>query len=377
MASKMNDENTDPLLLTPGPLTTSAEVKQAMLHDWGSRDPSFIDATKNVREGLVEVSGGGDAFTAVPVQGSGTFAVEAMIGTFLPKGNKLLIVVNGAYGHRIANICDYMDRPYTVLETPEDTPPDIAAVSETLAANPDISHVVVVHCETTSGILNPIQEIAAAVAAAGRNLMIDAMSAFGAIPLDLSQISCDAVAASSNKCFEGVPGLGFVLCRKMALEQTRANSHSLSLDLFDQWQAMEENGQWRFTPPTHVVVAFEAALAAHAREGGVEGRFARYRKNCDVLIEGMKTFGFEPLLPNNLQAPIIITFRMPSDPNFAFQDFYGHLKDRGFIIYPGKLTIADSFRMGCIGHLDADDMRGALAAVRQTLMDMGVTSGAP
>ena len=373
----MNDENTDPLLLTPGPLTTSAEVKQAMLHDWGSRDPSFIDATKNVREGLVEVSGGGDAFTAVPVQGSGTFAVEAMIGTFLPKGNKLLIVVNGAYGHRIANICDYMDRPYTVLETPEDTPPDIAAVSETLAANPDISHVVVVHCETTSGILNPIQEIAAAVAAAGRNFMIDAMSAFGAIPLDLSQISCDAVAASSNKCFEGVPGLGFVLCRKIALEQTRANSHSLSLDLFDQWQAMEENGQWRFTPPTHVVVAFEAALAAHAREGGVEGRFARYRKNCDVLIEGMKTFGFEPLLPNNLQAPIIITFRMPSDPNFAFQDFYGHLKDRGFIIYPGKLTIADSFRMGCIGHLDADDMRGALAAVRQTLMDMGVTSGAP
>tara|TARA_B100000519_G_C14222462_1_gene428244 strand:+ start:9 stop:1142 length:1134 start_codon:yes stop_codon:yes gene_type:complete len=377
MASKMNDENTDPLLLTPGPLTTSAEVKQAMLHDWGSRDPSFIDATKNVREGLVEVSGGGDAFTAVPVQGSGTFAVEAMIGTFLPKGNKLLIVVNGAYGHRIANICDYMDRPYTVLETPEDTPPDIAAVSETLAANPDISHVVVVHCETTSGILNPIQEIAAAVAAAGRNFMIDAMSAFGAIPLDLSQIPCDAVAASSNKCFEGVPGLGFVLCRKMALEQTRANSHSLSLDLFDQWQAMEENGQWRFTPPTHVVVAFEAALAAHAREGGVEGRFARYRKNCDVLIEGMKTFGFEPLLPDNLQAPIIITFRMPSDPNFAFQDFYGHLKDRGFIIYPGKLTIADSFRMGCIGHLDADDMRGALAAVRQTLMDMGVNSGAP
>ena len=373
----MIDENTDPLLLTPGPLTTSAEVKQAMLHDWGSRDPSFIDATKNVREGLVEVSGGGDAFTAVPVQGSGTFAVEAMIGTFLPKGNKLLIVVNGAYGHRIANICDYMDRPYTVLETPEDTPPDIAAVSETLAANPDISHVVVVHCETTSGILNPIQEIAAAVAAAGRNFMIDAMSAFGAIPLDLSQIPCDAVAASSNKCFEGVPGLGFVLCRKMALEQTRANSHSLSLDLFDQWQAMEENGQWRFTPPTHVVVAFEAALAAHAREGGVEGRFARYRKNCDVLIEGMKTFGFEPLLPDNLQAPIIITFRMPSDPNFAFQDFYGHLKDKGFIIYPGKLTIADSFRMGCIGHLDADDMRGALAAVQQTLMDMGVNSGAP
>ena len=377
MATKIDYKNTDPLLLTPGPLTTSAEVKQAMLHDWGSRDPLFIDATKNVREVLVKVSGGGDAFTAVPVQGSGTFAVEAMIGTFLPRDNKLLIVVNGAYGHRIAKICDYMDRAYTVLETPEDTPPDISAISATLVADPDISHVVVVHCETTSGILNPIQDIAAAVAAEDRHLMIDAMSAFGAIPFDLSQIPCDAVAASSNKCFEGVPGLGFVLCRKMALEQTKANAHSLSLDLFDQWQAMEKNGQWRFTPPTHVVVAFEAALAAHAREGGVEGRFARYRKNCDVLIEGMKTFGFEPLLPDNLQAPIIITFRMPSDPNFAFQDFYDRLKNKGFVIYPGKLTVAESFRMGCIGHIDADDMRGALAAVGRTLADMDVTSGAP
>ena len=377
MATKIDYKNTDPLLLTPGPLTTSAEVKQAMLHDWGSRDPLFIDATKNVREVLVKLSGGGDAFTAVPVQGSGTFAVEAMIGTFLPRDNKLLIVVNGAYGHRITKICDYMDRAYTVLETPEDTPPDISAISATLVADPDISHVVVVHCETTSGILNPIQDIAAAVAAEDRHLMIDSMSAFGAIPFDLSQIPCDAVAASSNKCFEGVPGLGFVLCRKMALEQTKANAHSLSLDLFDQWQAMEKNGQWRFTPPTHVVVAFEAALAAHAREGGVEGRFARYSKNCSVLSEGMKAFGFEPLLPNNLQAPIIVTFKMPSDPNFAFQDFYDRLKNKGYVIYPGKLTVAESFRMGCIGHIDADDMRGALAAVGRTLADMDVTSGAP
>ena len=377
MVNKMNVKNTDPLLLTPGPLTTSSEVKEAMLHDWGSRDPSFINATKNVRETLADISGGGDAFTVVPVQGSGTFAVEAMVGTFLPRGNKILIIVNGAYGHRIAKICDYMDRPYTVLETPEDTPPDIAAVSRTLAEDPDLSHVIVVQCETTSGILNPIQEIAAAVAAAGRKLLIDAMSAFGAIPLDLSQIPCDAIAASSNKCFEGVPGLGFVLCRKVALQQTQANAHSLSLDLFDQWHAMEINGQWRFTPPTHVVVAFEAALAAHAREGGVEGRFARYKENCNVLLEGMKAFGFEPLLPKKLQAPIIVTFKMPSDKNFAFQEFYDCLKEKGYVIYPGKLTVAESFRMGCIGHLDADDMRGALGAVDRTLTEMGVASGAP
>ena len=203
------------------------------------------------------------------------------------------------------------------------------------------------------------------------------MSAFGAIPLDLSRIPCDAVAASSNKCFEGVPGMGFVLCRKAALEETKGNAHSLSLDLFDQWQAMEANGQWRFTPPTHVVFAFEAALKAHAREGGVDGRFARYSENCSVLVEGMRAFGFEPLLSHNLQAPIIVTFKMPSDPKFVFQTFYDRLKDRGYVIYPGKLTVAESFRMGCIGHLDADNMRGALAAVEQTLTDMGVTSGAP
>ena len=373
----MNDDNRDPLLLTPGPLTTSAETKQAMLHDWGSRDQSFIDATQNVRDALVDVSGGGDAFTAVPVQGSGTFAVEAMVGTFLPKNRKLLIVVNGAYGHRIAKICDYMARRYKVLETPEDTPPDVGAISRTLADDPDISHVVVIHCETTSGILNPVEDIAAAVAAENRRLLIDAMSAFGAIPLNLTRISCDAVAASSNKCFEGVPGMGFVLCRKASLEETKGNAHSLSLDLFDQWQAMEANGQWRFTPPTHVVFAFEAALKAHAREGGVDGRFARYSENCSILVEGMKAFGFEPLLSHNLQSPIIVTFKMPSDPKFVFQTFYDRLKDRGYVIYPGKLTVAESFRMGCIGHLDADNMCGALAAVEQTLTDMGVTSGAP
>ncbi len=367
----------DPLLLTPGPLTTAPETKQAMLHDWGSRDRSFIDATRRVREGLLEVSGGGEDFTAVPLQGSGTFAVEAMIGTFLPRDGKLLIVVNGAYGHRIAKICAYMQRACEVAETPEDTPPDIPAIAARLAADPEIGHVVVVHCETTSGILNPVEELAAAVAGQGRRLLIDAMSAFGAIPLDLAKVPCDAVAASSNKCFEGVPGMGFVLCRTSALTAAAGNAHSLSLDLHDQWAAMEGNGQWRFTPPTHVVFAFEAALRAHAAEGGVAGRFKRYSENCRILVDGMRALGFEPLLSHNLQAPIIVTFRMPSDPGFAFADFYDRLKDRGYVIYPGKLTVADSFRIGCIGHLDGDDMHGALAAVEETLREMGVASGAP
>lgn len=373
----MSSAKGDALLLTPGPLTTAMATKQAMLHDWGSRDQAFIDATQQVRDGLVSVSGGEGAFTAVPIQGSGTFAVEAMIGTYLPRDGKLLIVVNGAYGHRIAKICDYMNRAYVITETAEDTPPDASDIGAILEADPAIGHVVVVHCETTSGILNPVAEIAEVVAAKGRRLMIDAMSAFGAIPLDLGRIACDAVAASSNKCFEGVPGMGFVLCREAALAETAGNAHSLSLDLHDQWKAMEGNGQWRFTPPTHVVFAFKAALEAHAAEGGVQGRFARYSENCRVLVDGMREVGFEPLLSHNLQAPIIVTFRMPGDTNFDFSTFYDCLKDKGFVIYPGKLTVAESFRMGCIGDLDSDDMRGALSAVKETLSDMKVASGEP
>ena len=372
----MSADKQAPRLLTPGPLTTSAETKTAMLSDWGSRDQAFIDATQSVRTALVEVAAGGDAFTTVPLQGSGTFAVEAMIGTFLPRDGKLLIIVNGAYGHRIAKICDYLDRAYVISETPEDTPPDPAAIGALLDADPAITHAVIVHCETTSGILNPVAEIAAVVAARKRRLLIDAMRAFGAIPLDLAAVPCDAVAAASNKCFEGVPGMGCVLCRKTALEATESNAHSLSLDLFDQWQAMESNGQWRFTPPTHVLIAFESAIRAHATEGGVAGRHARYSENCRILIDGMRALGFEPLLSHNLQAPIIVTFRMPADPRFDFSEFYDRRKDKGYVIYPGKLTVADSFRMGCIGDLDSDDMRGAIAAVAETLKEIGVASGA-
>jgi 2-aminoethylphosphonate-pyruvate transaminase len=367
----------DPYLLTPGPLTTSLATKQAMLHDWGSRDHDFIRTNREVREMLVEIAGGGAAYTCVPVQGSGTFAVEAMIGTFLPPDGKLLVLVNGAYGTRIAKICAYMDRAHDIYETPEDTPPDSDEVDRRLAADPAITHVAAVHCETTSGILNPIAEIAELVRRRERRLLIDSMSAFGALPFDLEGVPCDALAASANKCFEGVPGMGFVICRVAALEESEGNAHSLSLDLYDQWTAMESNGQWRFTPPTHVINAFRKALDEHAAEGGVAGRNARYSENCRILVEGMRELGFETLLSDNLQAPIIVTFRTPADPNFEFEAFYDRLRDKGYVIYPGKLTVAESFRIGCIGRLGAEEMRGALAAIRETLKEMGVASGVP
>jgi 2-aminoethylphosphonate-pyruvate transaminase len=373
----MTPDNDEPYLLTPGPLTTSRTTRQAMLRDWGSRDAAFIRINREMRDTVIAIAGGGDGLACVPVQGSGTFAVEAMLGTFLPRDGRILLLVNGAYGHRMAKICDYLGRSYVIYETAEDTPPDPADVNGILQGDEAITHVAIVHCETTSGILNPVAEVAAVVAAQGRRLLVDAMSSFGALPLDMNAIPCDAVTASANKCLEGAPGMGFVVCREAALAAAQGNAHSLSLDLHDQWEAMEGNGQWRFTPPTHVIAAFHQALAEHAAEGGVAGRGARYRRNCDVLVSGMRELGFEPLLPDELQAPIIVTFHMPSDPAFRFQAFYDRLAEKGYVIYPGKLTVAESFRIGCIGRLDETVMRGALQAIRETLVEMGVRRCGP
>ncbi len=367
----------DPWLLTPGPLTTSPGVKAAMQHDYGSRDSHLIALNRRLRERLLAIVHGQESYVCVPLQGSGTFAVEAMLGTLVPPEGKLLILVNGAYGKRMARICDYLGRSTVIQETPEDTPVEPRVLDRVLAADSAITHVAVVHCETTSGILNPLREVAEVTARHGRSLLIDAMSAFGALPLDARKLPFDAVVASSNKCLEGVPGMGFCLARKETLTRAKGNSPSLSLDLYDQWVAMEKNGQWRFTPPTHCIIAFDRALHEFEAEGGVDGRGARYRENCRILVEGMRELGFQTLLPDNLQAPIIITFLAPADPKFDFQRFYDRLREQGYVIYPGKLTVADSFRIGCIGRLDAELMRGVLRAIRDTLREMGVASCAP
>lgn len=365
-------ETGDPLLLTPGPLTTAKSVKEVMVHDWGSRDAAFIAINKAVLDELPRIIGGEDRFVTVPMQGSGTFAVEAMLTTFVPQSGKVLLLVNGAYGHRAKRILDIAGRKSVVLETAEDTVPDLTAVERLLKRSKSITHVFVVHCETTSGIRNPVEEIAALAARYGKRLLIDAMSAFGALPLDSRAVPFDAVAASSNKCIEGVPGLGFVLCRREALAETKGHATTLVLDLHDQNEALQRTGQYRFTPPIHVIVAFHQALQEFWAEGGVVGRGGRYAENGRILIEGMRALGFETLLAPALQAPIIVTFHMPRHPNFVFQRFYDALKERGYVIYPGKLTVADSFRIGCIGRLSAKDMHGALAAIREALAEMDV-----
>jgi 2-aminoethylphosphonate-pyruvate transaminase len=371
-ARRAQSETGDPLLLTPGPLTTAKSVKEAMVHDWGSRDATFLRINREVMERLPEIVHGEGAYVTVPMQGSGTFAVEAMLTTFVPPDSEVLVLINGAYGQRAKRILEIARRKVVVHETAEDTEPDLGTVERILRDGASITHVFTVHCETTSGIRNPVEAIAQICARTGKRLLVDAMSAFGALPLDARQAPFDAVAASSNKCIEGVPGLGFVICRRDALAETAGNATTLVLDLHDQHQVFEKTGQYRFTPPIHVIVAFHTALEEFFAEGGVAGRGGRYAENARVLIEGMRALGFTTLLEPVLQAPIIVTFHMPRHPAFMFQRFYDALKERGYVIYPGKLTVADSFRIGCIGRLYPKDMTGAVAAVSEVLDEMGV-----
>lgn len=368
----------EPYLLTPGPLTTAIEVKQAMLRDWGSWDGDFRAMTADLRRRLLALIGdeAGD-FDCVPIQGSGTFAVEAMLASFIPHDGKVLVLANGAYGKRAAETLAYLGRDHVVIDKGDYLPPRGDEVSAALAADPAITHVVVVHCETSSGILNPVAEISEAVYRHGRKLLVDSMSAFGAVAVGVNDARYEAMVSSANKCIEGVPGFGFIVARTSELEAAAGRSHSLSLDVHAQWATMNKTGQWRFTPPTHVVAAFMKALEMHEAEGGVAGRGARYEKNRDVLVAGMRALGFETLLRDRWLSPIIVTFFNPAHPAFDFSRFYELMKHKGFIIYPGKLTVVDSFRIGCIGRIDEHVMRKVVEAAGQSLAEMGVDTAAP
>lgn len=368
----------EPYLLTPGPLTTSYAVKQAMLRDWGSWDGDFRAMTAEMRQRLLAMLGDGNSqFDCVPMQGSGSFVVEAMLGSFVPRDGKVLVLVNGAYGQRIVQTLGYLGRDHVAIDKGDYMPPRGDEVAAALDADPAITHVILVHCETSSGILNPVAEISEVVYAKGRKLLVDSMSAFGAIPLNVSEIRYEAMVSSANKCIEGVPGFGFIIARKSELEAAKGRSHSLSLDVHAQWAHMNKTGQWRYTPPTHVVAAFLEALRQHEAEGGVAGRGSRYTRNRDVMVAGMRELGFETLLKDRWLSPIIVTFFCPAHPDFAFDRFYELMKDKGFIIYPGKLTVVDSFRVGCIGRMDEHVMRKVVEAAGQSLREMSVDTAAP
>ena len=363
-----------PVLLTPGPLTTSARTKEAMLADWGSWDVSFNQLTASVCKDIVDIVKGQGSHVCVPMQGSGTFSVEAALGSLVPKTGKVLVPANGAYCQRITRILGYLKREVVVLEHGEDEPANPERIEAALKDDPSITHVAVVHCETSAGILNPLHQIALVVAQQNRRLIVDAMSSFAAIPIDLTTTPIDALIAASGKCLEGVPGMGFVVVRQETLEASSGNSHSLALDLYDQWVYMQKTGQWRYTPPTHVVAALRAALDQYHEEGGINARSARYQKNCAALVAGMRTLGLQTYLADDVQAPIIVTFHSPDHPNFQFSKLYEGVKAQGFILYPGKLTQIETFRVGCIGAIDTEHIFKAVEATEKTLRELGVLS---
>lgn len=362
--------STERVLLTPGPLSISLKTREAMLKDWGSWDSDFNQITARVRERILGIVNGHGSHECVPLQGSGTFSVEAAIGTLVPTGGHVLIPNNGAYCVRMTRICRILNRVVTQLDYAEDAAINAADIDEALRRDPSITHVALVYCETSAGILNPLDDIAKVVERHGKRLIVDAMSAFGALPIDAQKIRFDAVIAASGKCLEGPPGMGFVVLRKEALLECEGRSHSLALDLYDQWVYMQKTTQWRYTPPTHVVAALDAAIEQYLAAGGREARLKTYQQNCHQLITGMKRLGMKPFLPSEIQAPIIVTFHAPQSPNYQFKSFYEAVKAKGYILYPGKLTQLETFRVGCMGQLGADGMLGAINAIEEVVKSL-------
>jgi 2-aminoethylphosphonate-pyruvate transaminase len=367
----------DKILLTPGPLTTTLRTKLAMLRDWGSWDSDFNEITASVRASLLKIVHGESSHVVVPLQGSGTFSVEAAIATLVPRGGHVLVLDNGAYCKRAARLTTLMGRQCSVLEFDEAAQVSSASLDEKLAADPTITHVVLIHCETSAGTWNPMQSVADVCEEHGKSLIIDAMSSVGALPIDARETRFDALIGASGKCLEGVPGMGFVIVRRAVLEGCAGRSQSLAMDLHDQHAYMERTGQWRFTPPTHVVAALAEAIAQFDAEGGQPARLLRYTENYRTLIHGMSRMGFMPFLDPQIQAPIIVTFHAPGDPRYDFKAFYAAARQSGFILYPGKLTQLETFRVGCIGAIGRNEMEQAVLAVAMALEDLGLASGEP
>ncbi|MDR0436852.1 MAG: 2-aminoethylphosphonate--pyruvate transaminase [Bacteroidales bacterium] len=355
------------ILLTPGPLTTSQTIKEKMLVDWCTWDDDYnVDIVQDIRKRLVALATKHtDDYTTVLLQGSGTYSVEAAITCSMSEKSKLLILVNGLYGERMEDIASYAGLDYDVLEYEQTEVPSASELDEYLQKHEDITHVALVHCETTSGILNPLEDLCKVIKKHGKILIVDAMSSFGGIPFDIGELDIDFMTSSANKCIEGVPGFGLIIAKRSQMELCEGNSLSLSLDIYDQWQTMEkQNGKWRYTSPTHVVRAFKQALDELETEGGVAARYARYCANHKVLMEGMKNLGYKALIAENLQSPIISSFEFPTE-NFSFKDFYNQLKKGGFVIYPGKISKKETFRIGTIGQVFPDDIKRLIETIAE------------
>lgn len=355
-------------LLTPGPLTTTDTVKEKMLFDHCTWDDDYKKITQEIRQDLLELAHvSKDAYTAILMQGSGTFGVESVLTSVIGEKDKLLICANGAYGKRMADIAKHAKISYILYDEKYDHILDANKVETILKENPEITHVSMVHSETTSGILNDIESVSKVAKNKGCTVIVDAMSSFAGVDIPVSDWGIDFLISSANKCIQGVPGFSFIIANIEKLEASKGRARSLSLDLYDQWQTMKKDGKWRFTSPTHVVLAFAQALKELKQEGGIEARNQRYTKNNRLLIQKMKELGIESYIDEKYQGPIITTFYYPKDVNFSFEQMYQYIKERGYAIYPGKVTDADTFRIGNIGEIYEEDILKVSSLIRDFL----------
>jgi len=362
------------LLFTPGPLTTSMEVKKAALTDLGSRDSSFISYVQEIRSKLLDLAHvASPEYEAIIIQGSGTFGIEATISSAIPSNGLLLNIINGAYGHRISQIARIHSIPLLELIYDENCLPDLHEIESVLENHPEITHIAIVHGETTTGLLNPIAEIGEIATNFNKSLIVDAMSTFGAYEVDVKKLNISYIVSSSNKCIEGIPGFSFVIAKSAELIKCKGQARTLSLDLYAQWLGLDLNGQFRFTPPVQALLAFHTALLELEKEGGVRARGGRYAINNAVLTEGMKTMGFKQYLPDKIRSYIITSFLYPAGPNFTFEEFYKTLNDKNCVIYPGKLSKVDCFRIGNIGQLYPEDIKTLLLAIKETISELNIS----
>ena len=368
----MSEPYAEPLILTPGPVRTAPEVKEAMAHDFAPAGVAIKETTARIRRYLVDMVNGEGVYECVPLQGSGTYVIEAAFHTLIPDDGKVLVIANGFYGLRLRDTLKTMGKDFVLLELPMLPLPTASDIEAALDADPSITHMTMCHCDTGTGVLNPIAEIAEVAKARGIRFIVDAVAAFGGFEIDAKALDLEAIVSGANKCLESAPGIGFVIAKRTSLESAKGNSPSMSLDAHDQWAFMEETGLWRFTTPTHVVRAMGAALDLHEKEGGVAGRNERYRRVWRRLVAGMRQRGFKTLLPDAVSSPIVATFHDPADSNYSFAAFSAALENRGFLIFAGRMAAAGTFRMGCMGRITDDDIDRLIEAIEETIDELGI-----
>lgn len=357
-------------LLTPGPLTTTESVKKVMMEDHCTWDNDYKRITQKIRRNLLKLAHASEEeYTTVLMQGSGTFGVESVLTSAIGTGEKLLIASNGAYGERMEDIAKHAGINYKILKFNYGEVPNPTVIADEIEKDAEITHVAMVHSETTSGILNDIASVARIVKAKGKVFIVDAMSSFGGVDIQVEKLGIDFIISSANKCIQGVPGFSFIICRRSELMKCEGKAVSLSLDLYDQWKGMDKDGKWRFTSPTHVVLAFEKAMQELEEEGGIIARSERYASNNRLLIEKMEKMGFRAYINSEHQGPIITTFFYPENVEFDFKEMYQYIKERGYAIYPGKLTEAETFRIGNIGEIYKEDIVKVCAIISDFLQE--------